>query len=411
MSKYRKKPKQRPGHGGARSTKAPAATAATPSTGPSRVVRLDPLAPVIARSGRPFDDQAGADPARLPPPSTIAGCLRTTWARAAGLPFGKDLLKTATAGPLLLRQDRILVPKPADALYLAENGKPVCVRAQPGSYEPGCGSDLPGGLMPVVLTRQVRGKPAAGPAWWSIDDWQDFRRGQEADLERLKQNGWSPGSGDRRIHVAIDARGAAADGQLFQTEGLDLADGLDREGRTRDGLRILARCAEPMTPCLVHLGGERRMAALEPEPETRWPEPPEGWFDAIRRAGGLSLTLVTPGLFARGFLPGWLDADLNGAPAWLPGLRLRLRAVAVDRWQAQSGWDLAAKKAKPTRKTAPAGSVYWLDILHCEDPQVLDDLWLTSLCDNEQDRKDGFGLALPAPWTAPGHGTEPQRSH
>jgi len=32
------------------------------------VVSLEPLAPLIVRSGRPFDDQAGADAPRFPPP-------------------------------------------------------------------------------------------------------------------------------------------------------------------------------------------------------------------------------------------------------------------------------------------------------------------------------------------------------
>ena len=49
---------------------------ARPRTG--RVVSLDPLAPIIVRSGRPMN-HADADPAQFPPPSTIAGCLRTAW--------------------------------------------------------------------------------------------------------------------------------------------------------------------------------------------------------------------------------------------------------------------------------------------------------------------------------------------
>ena len=45
--------------------------------GPSTIISLDPLAPLIIRSGRPYDGQAGVDPARFPPPSTTAGCLRS----------------------------------------------------------------------------------------------------------------------------------------------------------------------------------------------------------------------------------------------------------------------------------------------------------------------------------------------
>jgi CRISPR-associated protein Cmr3 len=120
--------------------------------------------------------------------------------------------------------------------------------------------------------------------------------------------------------------------------------------------------------------------------------------EAICRDGGLSLTLITPGLFSAGYRPGWLDDDLCGAPPGCPGLRLRLCAVAVERWQPHSGWDLASQKPRATRKLMAAGAVYWFEVLDGGTPAALQTLWLNSLSDDPQDRRDGFGLALPAPW-------------
>lgn len=199
------------------------------------------------------------DPARFPSPSTVAGCLRTAWARETGRPFGPELARLTVAGPLLLdRENRILAPKPADALYFGHGGSARCLRAEPEAFEPGCGADLPEALLPVRLTEHVEGKPGSGPAWWSWEDLLAFRRSGEtaarrsgngrpppsredgrpdgvvppdADAaeagrilyERLCENGWSPPRGDRRTHVAIDpSTGAADTGRLFQTEGLDL---------------------------------------------------------------------------------------------------------------------------------------------------------------------------------------------
>ena len=110
---------------------------ARPRTG--RVVGLDPLAPIIVRSGRPMN-HTDADPAQFPPPSTIAGCLRTAWARATGRPFDPELAQLAVGGPLLVDEDgRVLAPKPADALYFghATTGKkapPRCLRAAPRPF-------------------------------------------------------------------------------------------------------------------------------------------------------------------------------------------------------------------------------------------------------------------------------------
>jgi CRISPR-associated protein Cmr3 len=390
----------------ARSSGVPTRQVACSNAAPSPVVSLTPLAPLIVRSGRPFDDQAGADGARLPPPSTIAGCLRTAWARATGQAFGPALTTLVVGGPLLARPTAqggldVLAPKPADAHYFGQGLAACCVRAEPGHFEDGCGADLPEGLYPVRLTKAVQGKPGPGPAWWAWQDLIAFRLDQQPPYASLKERGWSPPADDRRTHVAIDPRTlAAASGRLFQTAGLDLETsnhGLRKAARP--GLRILARCAEPLPACLVHLGGERRLASLEPEPLDAWPRPPDDWFARIRSAGGLTLTLLTAACFAAGERPGWLGPDLTGEPPAAPGVRLQLVAMASERWQPHSGWDLALRQPRATRKLVAAGAVYWFRLLDTPDLETLAPLWLASLCDADQDRRDGYGLALPAPWS------------
>ncbi|AHE98426.1 CRISPR-associated protein Cmr3 [Thioalkalivibrio paradoxus ARh 1] len=425
--RYSRKPQEKPAQPvGVRRSAVPqsggagAAADVAGAARPSRTLSLTPLAPIIVRSGRPFDGWTGVDPARFPPPSTLAGCLRTAWARAQGVgfPLAPDaesaaasaarLTGLALAGPLLLRGSTVLLPKPADALYFGHGRQARCVRAEPRPFDTGCGADLPEGLLPVQLSRPVEGKPGPGPSWWAWQDWLDFRRGGEVAHADLQQRGWSPPAGDRRTHVAIDRdRQAAVEGRLFQTEGLEFAsDPSDAAAGTfgDEPLRLLARCAEPLGAALVTLGGERRLAAMTPEPESAWPQPPDGWFEDIVRAGGLSLTLVTPAVFAAGYLPGWLDADRAPPDSVFDATspsrpRLHLRAAAVDRWQPHSGWDLARQQPRPTRKLVPAGATYWFALAGDAELEALRGLWLASVCDDEQDRRDGFGLALPAPWT------------
>ena len=400
-----------------------------------RVVSLDPLAPIIVRSGRPMNAHTDADPAQFPPPSTIAGCLRTAWARATDGPFGPELAQLTVGGPLLVRDDgRILAPKPADAQYFGRSaGKGAssrCLRAAPRPFGACCGADLPEGLLPVQLTEEVTGKPGDGPAWWSWHDLLDFRDGVDVPFDRLWRNGWSPLGGDRRTHVSIDpSSGSAKVGALYETEGLDLgespvafhtraagraaatspADPNDADNPSSGGLRVLVRFAEALAPTLVHLGGKRRLAALEPEPDDRWPAPPDGWLERLCHAGGLCLTLLTPGVFSAGYRPGWLDATLTGSPPEAPGLTLRLRAAAVARWQPHSGWDLARRRPRPSRKLAPAGTTYWFEVLGACDANAAAALWLASVCDEPQDRRDGFGLAMPGAWTP--SGDDPGRTH
>ena len=118
----------------------------------SAVVSLEPLAPIIVGSGRPFG-QSVAEPSRFPPPSTVAGCLRTAWARATNTPFGPNLAKISVAGPLLLDYDnQVLVPKPADALYFGHGNAAAFVRAEPSPFNVG-DADLPDDLLPRAVDR------------------------------------------------------------------------------------------------------------------------------------------------------------------------------------------------------------------------------------------------------------------
>ena len=373
----------------------------TTQTSKSTIVSLDPLAPIIVGSGRPFG-QAVAEPPRFPPPSTVAGCLRTAWGRTKHQPWEElapELVQISVAGPLLLTsKNKVLVPKPADSLYFGHGNDARCVRAQPCPFNASCGADLPDNLLPVQLTEPIKGKPGDGPTWWSLDDLLVFRKGDDVAHAQLRKNGWKPPQGDRRTHLTIGSGTGAADtGGLFQTEGLDLDMPHNASGSSAGGLRLLVRCSEELGKALVHLGGERRLAELQPEPEA-WPSPPQGWLDKIRDSGGLCLTLLTPGIFSAGYRPGWLNESLTGCPPAASGLQLQLRAVAIDRWQPHSGWDLAKQQPRPTRKLAGAGTTYWFRILDGSDSSMLEALWLKSVSDGDQDRRDGFGLALPSPW-------------
>jgi len=373
------------------------------------IVSLTPLAPIIVRSGRPFDSGFRPGDARFPPPSTLAGCLRTAWARANGVSFTPELAEHAVSGPLLLLDGQVLVPKPANAIYMCEGQSRRCIRAIPRPFLPGCNADFPETLLPVQMEEiEIPGKPIQGPEWWRLTDLLDFNSGVKVpDFSHFEQTGWSSSIRDRRTHVAIDpGTGAPAEGQLFQTEGIDFdvpesIEG-DRQAGSRDwhdGPRLLARFDVPLERAVVHLGGERRMASLTPEPAEAWPLAPPEWAETAVLQQGMVLTLLTPGIFKNGYRPGWLDQKLTGCPPGAPDLQLQLVAVATGRWQPHSGWDLANQRPRSTRKLVPPGATYWFRILGNAAPENLKALWLTNLSDEEQDRLDGFGLALPSPWT------------
>lgn len=372
---------------------------------------IDPMAPLIFRSGRPFGE-GSRDGANFPWPSALAGVFRTAVMDREGLLDGPRLAEPAferlqalhAAGPILARREggqlTPLLPKPADALYLLPDNKasqPHVYRLQPGQPMPGTGSNLPDRLDPVVLeTHAPKGKPKSGPDFWPLERLLAWRRGEPVEFDTLPK---AKPPTDTRTHVGIDRkRHAAADGKLFQVQGLDFGPArLASGGFDAADWVLLARFQERLAPGTVCLGGERRPSWLEPLAD----DPlrlPDDHARATEAASGLALTLTTPALFDRGWRPGWLNEDLEGAPPGVPGLRLKLRAAAVERWQGISGWDLKRWQPKPARKAVAPGATYWFEILAKPDTGWSAALWLAPLSDAIQDRRDGFGLAVPGPW-------------
>ncbi len=373
---------------------------------------IEPKAPLIIRSGRPFDEISGTDPARFPPPSTIAGALRTAYARSNDLPLTRELARYAVAGPLPIMLDmlgqpaQILVPKPADAHYFVEDKEKQLIRAQPKPLNPGEGVDLPDGLSPVQLERTISGKPVLGPEWWSLNDLLRWRLASPVlSFSDIEKNAWMTLPDDIRTHVSINNKTLNAEsGKLFQTAGLNMWQApSEKDPLPQCAIALLACIDGDINSGLLNLGGERRLSAVRPYPNI-WPHMPSDLAEGVLRAKGLSLTLLTPALYRDGWQPAWLK---EGIPPGCNKLKLKLRAAAVNGWKPQSGWDLNANKSRATRKMAPAGSTYWFDVLEYHQPDI-EKLWLQHISDDKQDRLDGFGLAVPFPYTP--MSTSPDRS-
>ncbi|MGH9830881.1 MAG: type III-B CRISPR module-associated Cmr3 family protein, partial [Blastocatellia bacterium] len=121
----------------------------------------------------------------------------------------------------------------------------------------------------------------------------------------------------------------------------------------------------------------------------------------------IRMVLATPAIFRDGWKPGWLNDELVGTP---PGatVSLRLVGVSIQRWRAVSGWSLTELPAalgrpqrqprgpKPVKRVVPSGGVYFFE--NDEKASELAGLWLESVSDDEQDRRDGFGLAVWGIW-------------
>ena len=374
---------------------------------------LNPLDPLVIRSSRPFEAISDAGAAKFPPPSTIAGALRNVHGRTVGIDFNNKaqlntLLEVPVTGPLAvkipvdqsidtLEQAHILVPKPADAQYFSVDGKNTMVGLQPAQPNEDEGCDLPDGLLPLFLSQDIQGKPIGGPKWWSLTDLLALRSGKNLDFATVQRNGWTPTEPDIRTHIERDNETRnSVDGKIFQTTGLTMWQQPDQpQNFPSERVAILAGIDGKVSLQAMNLGGERRLA--EVEVCNLWPKPPVNFAQDIINAGGLTLTFLTPSIFKQGWRPDWLDEEtLTGTPPGCAPLQLKLKAAALDRWQPQSGWDLASNKPRASERMIPAGANYWFEIVKgTATAQAIETLWMAHLCDNPQHNLNGFGLTLP----------------
>ena len=397
---------------------------------------IEPLAPLVFRSGKPFGSQAAASDVIFPLPSAAAGLIRATsiqqnqvsmnehCVEAQNNPSYQKILSIQSTGPYLARFDEslhhveILVPKPADALYFeatadSDQGTDTSagvrlVRLAPKPFEADCGSDLPDGLLPVQMQEPIKGKPKSGPAYWTLEHLRKWQSGKPIDVNTLQQEGLSQLPIELRTHVAIDTKSNASKaGQLFQTASFDFGYsktvGEHTNGRSvwrEQRLGFLVQSAQKLDEDTVTFGGERRLSKLSTVTglDAFYDDSAQTLLDSINAANGFRLTFLTPCIFANGYLPAWLDATTKTGTLPNTNTTVTLTACAIDKWQPVSGWDSVLWKPKAMRKAVSSGSVYWFTLgskLQLSDIEaLLHQVW----SDDEQDKRDGFGSALIAPW-------------
>lgn len=382
---------------------------------------LTPQDSIIARDGRPFGAGQGNRMRSLswPLPSVVAGSFRTALVKASeSLDFDgcmpTKLMAIDVAGVFPCVGTELYLPAPNDCVWDEMTG--TIHRVQPVKLEKGEGVDFTtDGLRPVRLTAEQAKddfKAKTIPGWWPVSQLTKWLIGEPVNigtsfLQAAVQ--------ETRDHVAIDEQtGAAKDSHIYSTTGLNVH-ALPRFGVKQDdkklsfeqrfakitlATRVSIADTELQKVKLDHfhpLGGERRLVHWQhSEANDLW-KCPEPVRIALKDAKTIRMVLATPAIFACGWKPGWLKDGLVGTPP-RSTVKLKLVGVSNGRWKAVSGWSLAPPRGpKPIRRMVPAGSVYFFEKVD-GDSAMLADRWLQSVCDGEQDRRDGFGLAVWGTW-------------
>lgn len=364
-----------------------------------------PRDPLIFRDGKPFTGTPGerAKSMDFPYPSTIAGAVRTRSGTKPNSAFDtskiNELLGKTVRGPFLVELEhdgRIKTryfPAPADALIVKDdNNQTRRYALGPLTY---AHTDLTKNLVGYLPHVKDKAYDEA-PRFWSWEEMKKWLVEAKDDSPDLKTIGLEGLSRDYRMHVSIrkDSQ-TSEEGALFQTSGMEFMRAeWNAEKRLLDArtLAIALETEADLTEGADSLGGERRIVNWR-SAENFLPDCPA--TSAIKSSGHCRLILATPAHFKNGYLPDYMESEF----------KVKVEAVALPRYQTISGWDYAAVNAdgkrgapKPTRRLVPAGSVYFLNLENANVEKFIEEVWLKAVSDDEQSRKDGFGIALLGAW-------------
>ena len=378
---------------------------------------IEPRDPLILRDGRPFNPDPGARAISLsfPLPSTTTGALRTQ----AGLDQDGhfdvmqigEVQKIGVRGPLLVEMKdndemKWLVPAPADALLIEQNDEakgPVNrYRLQPLSLKDGEVTDLgieSPDMALIGFDVDDPNKPSKrAPAFWHYHKFYEWlvNPPEESPVDPGELGHGGPRR-ESRMHVQMQpGQRAAEQSMLFETSGLEFT--FHKEQQKLGEARRLALAVDTdasLSETTACMGGERRMVV--------WRESNEilpGYYDdlvkQVQQTEACRVILLTPAYFEQGWRPKWLlEPKYDVTPM--------LKAVAVQRPQVATGWDLEKRKPKLSRRLVPAGSVFFLSLEGDADAikRWIESIWMHCISDTEQDRLDSFGLAVVGTWDGP----------
>jgi len=114
------------------------------------------------------------------------------------------------------------------------------------------------------------------------------------------------------------------------------------------------------------------------------------------RDGYFKLYLATPAIFKNGWYPSWIDEKTFEGDYY--GIKVKLITCVIGKPISVGGWDIAKEKAKPMRKSVPAGSVYYFKIMNGKSSEdVKEAFHFKNISDDFDDIKysqEGFGLGI-----------------
>lgn len=358
------------------------------------IIRVKALDTLFFRDGRPF--YVGEDNVAsgiFPPfPTVVYGALRSAYfsrnmedlklANCPGDPTGSLCIK----GLYLQMGEDIYFPLPADCVKLKEEKDNKALLLQPRKAP-----DASSCPTPMVLASPVEEEVKVVEAGIldhiAINDYLNLQTEEFYYRELSDYILPEPKTGIGRNKKT----GTAEDHMLYRVNMQRLETGMQKGTKSME-VSILVEFTGLDLPDrgLLKLGGEGK--AVYYETLTKDEMANISFAAPAPKGKRFKLYLVTPAVFAGGWLPRWLDEDtLTGEYS---GIKLKLLAAAVGKYLHVGGFDIKKNQPKIMRRAVPAGSVYYLEIISGDMAEAVKAFHRVNLSDYDSYAAQGFGLTF-----------------
>jgi CRISPR-associated protein Cmr3 len=365
--------------------------------------KIKPLDTLFFRDGRPFTmgSETWANPIFPPYPSTVYGAIRT-WLifergslkefkegkfkedkfKELGTPSEKGNLKIK--GPFICLNDSLYFPVPFDLLKkkdAPEKEKKLfyinCINKPEIFISDYC-------LERILINKNDFELEECG-GFIDIDSLKNYlmvNKNIPEFIEKKEIFSYEKKTGIKRSRKTLSSE----EGYLYRIPMIRLKkkaglfieiDGLEQNNYPKGGI--------------IQIGGEGKTAKIE-KIENDDPLKTLRDMDFEFENKIFKIYLATPAIFEQGWLPKWIN-DNSTFEGNHNGIKLKLMACSIGKYNLIGGWDLANKRPKPMYKAVPAGSVYYFKILDDTRAERIKEVFhLKNISDKNPE--EGFGLSL-----------------
>ncbi|MEO0297373.1 MAG: type III-B CRISPR module-associated protein Cmr3 [candidate division WOR-3 bacterium] len=354
-------------------------------------IKISPNDTLFFRSGRPFamGFETWTDTIFPPYPSTIYGALRTflIFERSSlrefksgkykdiGTPDKKGTMKII--GPFIFNSEngKIYLPSPLDLVMKKENKKKdklfqISKLKKPEIFY----AEYP---LEDILIYPKREQVESAEGYLDSITFKEYLQGQNREYSFI--SGFytpEPKIGIARDDITLSSK----EGYLYRIPMIRLKkdycflvkiDGIDNMPEKG----------------LFALGGEGKTVKFEKINDNPLEDLENMNFEL--KDGIFKIYLVTPAIFEKGWLPGWINAEtLEGEK---DGIKLKLIACSIGKFIRIGGWDIAKGEPKPMYKAVPPGSVYYFKVLSGSFEKIKEVFHFKNISDINPE--EGFGLS------------------